>query len=133
VGYRGRNKAIVREPLFPGYLFLRGEAEQAFLADRNPRVAQLIHVADQARLEWELRNIRLAESRGAEFAPRSYLAEGSRVEVRCGPFKGVQGYVDRVTNANEIVLQVETFWRGATLRIERDLLEPIEPASRRCS
>src|SRR5262245_45462098 len=54
--YAGR-KAKVEVPIFPGYVFLRGSIEQAHLADRTKRVAQVLHVCDQVKLNSELRNI----------------------------------------------------------------------------
>ena len=123
--YHGSRKIDIRVPLFSGYLFLFGSLDQAYRADRNRRVAQLIHVVDQKRLEWELKNVRLAESCDAVLTPHDYLAEGDLVEVRCGPFKGIQGYVDRVRSNDQLVLQVESFGRGASLQIDRGLLEPV--------
>src|SRR5437667_9320849 len=60
VKYYGNRKARVELPLFSGYVFLKGTVEQAYLADRTDRVAQIIKVADQAHLDWELSNLRKA-------------------------------------------------------------------------
>src|SRR5207253_9847024 len=53
-----RSESLV--PLFPGYAFLWGTREEAYLADRTRRVANLIDVPDQAHLEWELTNVHRA-------------------------------------------------------------------------
>src|SRR5258708_3310597 len=50
VRYYGRRKQAAQMPLFPGYLFLRGSLEEAYLADRTDRVVQVIPVGDQAGL-----------------------------------------------------------------------------------
>lgn len=125
VSYSGSHKVASRIPLFPCYLFLRGTLEEAYDADRTDRVAQLIHVVDQAKLEWELRNIRLAETCDAALTPHAYLSEGDLVEVRCGPFKGLQGVVDRLGGKGQLVLQVDTFSCGASLQIDHGLLDRI--------
>src|SRR3954463_5805414 len=57
--YGGR-KVRVELPLFPGYLFLRGSLDQAYEADRTDRVAQIICVTDQRRLDQELHDIERA-------------------------------------------------------------------------
>ena len=57
--YRGR-KIQVQSPLLPSYVFMKGQADQAYQLDRNKRLANIIAVTNQARLEWELGNIRRA-------------------------------------------------------------------------
>src|SRR5439155_10333768 len=45
--FYGKRKAVVEEPLFPGYVFLFGDLDHAYVADRTKRVANIITVADQ--------------------------------------------------------------------------------------
>ena len=87
----GGRKAVVDEPLFPGYVFLRGTMDEAYEADRTKRVANIIRAADQKHLEWELNNIRLALERSATLDPYPHLVRGRKVEVRSGPFRGSRG------------------------------------------
>src|SRR4051794_32289076 len=56
----GHRKTIVETPLFPGYLFLRGTIDDCYEADRTERVAQIIPVSDQTKLNWELKNLAMA-------------------------------------------------------------------------
>ena len=122
----GRRKVVVDTVLFPGYLFLHGTLEQAYMADRTRRVAQLIKVVDQERLERELENVKFALSKGAELYTCPYLNEGVRVEVRSGPFRGLQGYVDR-RKKDRLVLQIDagSFGPAASLELDVTLLEPV--------
>lgn len=129
VRYYGRRKASVQLPLFPGYVFLLGSREQAFDADRTRRVAQIITVTDQDRFQEELDAIRLAQSCGAELDPYPALREGTRVEVRAGPFKGLRGMVENKLRPDRLVLQVDVLGQATSLEIDGALLEPIEPAS----
>src|SRR5665213_590556 len=55
--FYGKRKFVVAEPLFPGYLFVRGTMDQVYLSDRTKRVAQILAVPDQDQIEWELRNL----------------------------------------------------------------------------
>ena len=127
--YYGRRKVQVDLPLFPGYVFLFGELEQAYDADRSRRVAQLIRVPDQAELQRQLENLELALSRGAQPEACSQFEAGVRVEVRSGPFKGVQGVVQSRGRADRLVLEVGVLGQGASLEIEQTLLEPIDAAA----
>ena len=126
VRYYGRRKLPVLLPLFPGYLFLFGSVEQAFAADRTRRVAHLIQVSDQDRLQRELASLELALDRGAPLDPCPHLREGMWVEVRSGPFKGVQGVVEEKHKADRLLLQVDVLGQGASLEIEGALLEPVD-------
>jgi transcription antitermination factor NusG len=121
----GARKAVVEEPLFPGYVFLHGTADQAYQADRTKRVANIIRVTDQRRLEWELRNIKLALSQNANLDPYPHLAKGVRVEVRSGPFQGLQGIVEDRAKDQRLILQVDVLGRAVMLEIHGAMVEPI--------
>src|SRR5688500_3374997 len=109
--YAGR-KASVELPVFPGYLFLRGDTDEAYDADRTRRVAQIIKVSDQDRLDRELRTIHLALCSGAPLDPFPYLKAGVAVQVREGPFRGLRGVIEPGGSGRRLVLQVEILGRA---------------------
>ncbi len=123
--YYGGRKAHVELPVFPGYLFLRGEIDQAYEADRTRRVAQIIKVVDQGRFDRELRNIHLALAGRAPLDPYPYLHAGIRVEVRAGPFRGLQGVIEAGGRRDRLILQVEILGRAVSLEIDASLLDVI--------
>jgi transcription antitermination factor NusG len=126
VRYYGKRKFLVEEPLFPGYVFLRGTRENAFSADRTKRVANILTVKDQVRIDWELRNLALALGQGLRLDPYPYLKVGYRAEVRSGPFRGLQGLIERRTGADRLVLTVDMLGRALSLEMHGALLEPLE-------
>ncbi len=128
IRYYGRRKMQVELPLFAGYVFLRGSVEQAWAVERSGRLAQIIAVHDQDRLEVELNNLRLVLDSGQELDPHPYLREGMWVEVRSGPLKGVQGIIERKRHHSRLVLQIEALGQATSLEIDGSLLEPIERA-----
>jgi len=125
VRYYGRRKITLELPLFPGYVFLLGSLEDAYMADRTKRVVSIIRVANQRQMEWELENIRAALAGDAELAPHPFLKEGMRVEVRSGPFRGLQGVIESRARADRLVLQVEMLARAVSLEIDASLLDPV--------
>ena len=125
VRYYGRRKAKVALPLFPGYVFLRGSLDQVYAADRTKRVANIITVNAQKQLDWELRNLHLALSKDAALTPFPFLKKGVRVEVRSGPFRGLQGVIEGRAAENRLVLQVDMLGRAVSLEIDGALLDPI--------
>lgn len=124
VQYYGRRKVTTELPLFAGYIFLLGSVEQAYIADRTGRVARIMPVFDQDQLNLELRNLKLAlHSRPAlDFYPG--LRAGVRVEVRSGPFQGLQGVIEqRMPGKNQLLLQVTMLGKGVSLEIDGSLLD----------
>lgn len=126
VRFYGSRKFTVEEPLFPGYVFLRGQKDDAYAADRTKRVANILTVNDQVRIDWELRNLALALGQGLRLDPYPYLKVGYRAEVRSGPFRGLQGLIERRTGADRLVLTVDMLGRALSLEMHGALLEPLE-------
>ena len=90
----GKRKVVVEQPMFPGYIFLKGTFEDVYEADRTHRVARILQVGDQQGLENELRSLWLAIENRVAIDPFPYLRSGLRVEVRSGPLRGLQGVVE---------------------------------------
>jgi transcriptional antiterminator RfaH len=126
VRYHGRRKFVSMLPLFPGYVFLRGDVETGFLAERTGRVVRVLEVTDQEALQSDLASLRLALERNAGLEPTRYPEAGTWVEVIAGPFRGVRGIVERGVQEDRLVLGVRILGRAAELEIDRSLLLPVE-------
>lgn len=126
VRYYGRRKVRALLPLFPGYLFMAGEREDCFTAERTGRVAQVLHVQDQESLRQELASISQVLRAEGLLTPCAPLEHGAEVEVSAGPFKGVRGRVDVHVQDNRLVLHVDMVGNAAVLEIDRDLLIPVD-------
>jgi transcription antitermination factor NusG len=126
--YGGR-RFKVELPMFPGYLFLSGSLDEVYTADRTRRVAKIIQVFDQKQLDWELTNLRLALEGSACLDPYPFLKKGVRVEVRSGPFRGLEGLVEDRAGATRLILQIEMLGRAMSLEIDGSQLEVIERVS----
>ena len=122
---RGR-KHRAEIPLFTGYVFLKGEKQDAYDAISTKRVASFIEVRDEARLEEELAQIREAIASGLPIEEFTQIAVGQRARVTKGPLMGTEGVVIEEARRTRLVLHVEILGRGASVEIERDLLEAIE-------
>jgi transcription antitermination factor NusG len=124
--FHGGRKVTVDEALFPGYLFLRGTLDQAYEADRTKRVANILAVSDQGRMDWELRNLSVALGFGATLDPYPFLKLGRRVVVRSGPFRGLQGLVEERVTWDHLILQIDMLGQAVSLEIDGSLLDPVE-------
>ena len=124
--YYGKRKAAVELPLFPSYVFVFGTLDDVYQADRTRRVARIIPVPDQQQLDGELRNLHLALSKDATLDRYPLLKKGVRVEVRSGPFRGLQGVIEDRTRMDRLFLQVQMLGTAARMQIDAALLDPIE-------
>src|SRR5687768_14108173 len=126
VHHYGKRKAVVEEPLFPGYVFLLGSLDDTYVADRTKRVANIIKVNDQDRIEWELRNLQLALGRNAPLNYFPHLRKGLRVHIRSGPFQGIEGLIEDRTRNDRVLLQVDVLGRAVGLEVDGALLDVID-------
>jgi transcription antitermination factor NusG len=126
VRYHGQRKVKVAEPLFAGYVFLKGTLEEAYQADRTKRVANILPVHNQERLDWDLRNLALALHQQAPLDPYPFLKTGRRVQVRAGPFRGLQGLIEDRLGWNRLVLSVNMLGQAVSLEVDGSLLDLID-------
>lgn len=128
VRYYGHRRRVVEAPLFPGYVFVNGEREEAFFAVSTRRVASIIEVSDQEELERDLSQIRRALRGEDETVVEafSYLREGRPVRVARGPFAGLEGVVDEQLGEDRIVLAVRALGQATSLEIDASLLEALD-------
>jgi transcription termination/antitermination protein NusG len=122
---QGRLRSQVMIPLFPSYLFIRGSLDEVYRADRTKRVASVVRVYDQQRLESEIRSIHMALLNDGAMTPHPYLQKGISVEVRSGPFRGMRGLISDSAKDNRLILQVDVLGQATALEIDGSLLEPI--------
>jgi len=124
--YGGRAPRTVRLPLFPGYLFLRGESNERAATLRTHRVAQVIEVADQERLRHELRQIHRAVNSGVPMDLYPGIQRGRRCRVTSGSLRGMEGTVLRRRGLCRVYLAVQILGQSAEVEIDPGLLEVIE-------
>lgn len=122
----GHRKRKTDSPLFPGYVFLWGPLEAAYFAMESGRIAQIIRVADQKRLDHELKQIRMAFDGRAQLDPYPFLRVGHRVRVTQGPFRGIEGIVDERRSPDRLILVIDALGRATCMEIDASILAPID-------
>ncbi len=124
-----RGRALVSQvPLFPGYLFLWGGDEERVAALATSRVVRSIAVADQRRLQHDLRQVNGLIRSGAPITPEERLQPGAVVEIRSGVLAGLKGKIVRVASGHKFVVEVDFIHRGASVLMDGFVLEPEKPA-----
>jgi Transcription termination factor nusG len=120
-------------PLFPGYLFFRGDRgplgspAESGAARWDDRLVSVLEVQDQPRLDAELRVLWRLQQSGAAFEDFPYLAPGDAVEVIEGPFEGLRGTVLREKGRTRLVVSVSFLRQSVAAELERESLAPAGP------
>ncbi|MEM7624115.1 MAG: transcription termination/antitermination NusG family protein [Planctomycetota bacterium] len=126
IKYQSRHRVTLEQPLFPGYVFLYGQRDDGFVVDRARRIVNVIPVADQAGLEWELSNLYYALRSEVPTHAHPHLKAGVKVRVFDGPLMGVEGMIESRYAPNRIILQIGMLGRAVSAEVEADFLEVID-------
>ena len=114
---------IVEEPLFPGYLFGRFQAEDRLRVLQAHGVKQIVSFGnDPAPLsDSEIENLRTLVFAQPVLVSWPYLSVGQRVRIDRGPLAGVEGFVVCAKEgALRIVVSVHLLQRSLSAEIDRD-------------
>jgi len=112
-------------PLFPCYVFLRGDLGRRLDIITTPGIHALVSNGGQpaAIPAAELDNIRQAVANGARIQPHPFLKCGDWVRVKCGPLAGMQGILVRKKNVYRLVLSIEMLGKAAAVEVDAVLVE----------
>ena len=124
--YYGHRKRVTEQPLFACYVFLFAPLEASWPVESLGRVVNVIAVRNQGKLEREIGHIRRVLQEGGALDRAERMPVGSRVRVTSGPFKDIEGILERWGGKHRLVLQVEALGQAAGLEIEASLVEPVE-------
>jgi transcription antitermination factor NusG len=112
-------------PLFPCYVFLRGDLGRRLDIITTPGIHALVSNGGQpaAIPAAELDGIRQAVVSGARVQPHPFLKCGDWIRVRCGPLAGMRGILVRKKNVYRLVLSIEMLGKAAAVEIDAVLVE----------
>lgn len=111
-------------PLYPGYLFFRGERLEVV---KSGMVAGVLDVVDQQQFAIELRQILTLQQSGARLTPLPSLDEGDLVTVRDGAFAGFHGRVVRVANEDRLIVSISVLNRHVMVEFSRTSVKKEAP------
>ena len=121
---QGRIRTSV-EPLFPNYVFIKGDELARYNAVCTGSVSRWMPVTDPLQLVEDLRQIRNLILTDAPLAPETRLEPGQRVRVKSGVFKGFEGTILRRENEIRLLISVRYMGRGASVKLDDCQLEAI--------
>ncbi len=121
---QGRIRVSI-EPLFPNYVFMRGDNEQRYRAVCTGSVSRWMPVANPLELVTDLRQIRELILTDAPLAPEARLVPGQKVRVKSGIFKGFEGTILRREKEIRLLVAVRYMGRGASVVLDDCQLESL--------
>jgi transcription antitermination factor NusG len=122
--YRGK-RVVFQKPLFPGYVFLHMAPRWRADVRQSDLVANLLEVADQSTLEIQLHDIMTALAAGLVVQLSPQIGTGSRVCIKTGPLRGVEGFVEERLGPDTILLRLDFISQAAAVHVGAELLELI--------
>jgi transcriptional antiterminator NusG len=112
---------MVESPLFPGYGFVRMEAEPRSLTRvlRVPGFVRFVTYGSElaAVPDEEIESIRTLVESDTEYQPGPFPAMGERVRIRGGCLEGVEGILTAQTGRGEIVISVGAIQRSLKISL----------------
>lgn len=104
-------------PLFPNYVFLRGDEEQRYESVATGCVSRCLPVSDSATFLRDLQQIHQLITLGVPLTPEEKLQPGALVRVKSGPMLGLQGQVLERRGERRLLVSVNFIQRGASLEL----------------
>lgn len=114
-------------PLFPCYVFFRGNFERRARVLSTPGVHSIVTIGGQPApiQETEIEAIRRAVTSGLRAEPFPFLQCGDRVRVKAGPLEGIEGILIRKKNTSRLILSAELLQKSMAVDVDAFSVEPV--------
>ncbi len=128
--WKDRRK-LLRMPLFPCYVFVRGAIARRLPVLTTPGVHMLLCEGDKVATipEQEIQTIRRVVEGDFRVEPHPFLRCGERVRVIRGALAGVEGILARKKNMLRLVLSVSMLSQSAAVEVYAGDVEPVRTQS----
>lgn len=120
--YRGKTVTF-EKPLFPGYVFLEMKRAQRQRIFQSDYVANLLDVVDQELFKQQLGDILTALESDVEVRLEPRIGQGSRVRIKTGPLRGMEGWVEDRKGVSVVLLRLDFIGQAAAVKVEACELE----------
>jgi transcription antitermination factor NusG len=124
--WKDRRKALSL-PLFPCYVFLKGDIERRLQIVTTPGIFGLVSSGGQpaAIPNVEIEAIQRVIESGTQVEAHPFLKCGNRVRVKCGPLAGIEGILVRKKSVSRLVLTVEILGTAAAIEVSAFQVEAL--------
>lgn len=120
---RGRPRFTLA-PLFPSYLFLRGDSNQRRAALETNRIVATHRIDDEVGLTRQLWDLADLIQKGVPLRIEERLVSGQTVRVKSGLLKDKRGVIMKRVGKTRLYVFVNELLGGVSLEVEQHMLEP---------
>jgi transcription termination/antitermination protein NusG len=113
-------------PLFPGYVFVAGDADARSAAFATRLVVREIPAANHEQLAIELASVHAVLNGGGLVRPETSLYRGQRVIIVEGPYVGIEGTILDTADGLRICVEISLLGQGVSVGIERWMLRVLD-------
>lgn len=119
-------KKLISLPLFPCYVFVRGNLDRKLQVVTTPGVHMVLYRGESVATipEAEIEAIQRAVESHYKVEPHPFLRCGERVQVVRGALEGVQGILLRKKNWCRLVLSVDMLAQSVSVEVDSSDVEP---------
>lgn len=122
-------KKKIKEPLFNGYIFIRGTEKDRILALEQYAIVRSIFFEGKPAIvpTWQIENLKKMLEEGSEVTVSDELKVGTTVKIISGPFKDVEGIVYESGNQKLLAITIDLLRRSVIVKIPREsIVEQIQ-------
>lgn len=118
----------VKEPLFKSYCFAKFPLKDKRKITFHKGIVKVVNFGGQYPYVEEsvINSLKILSEQGIELKPHPYLKIGSRIVIKEGPLRGVEGYlVEKRKNETELIISVDIITSSAKCVIDAAFVEPV--------
>ncbi len=118
-------KKKVKEPLFSGYIFIRGNERDRLLALEQYAVVRSIFFQGAPAIvpSWQIENLKKMLEGNGDITVTDKIKAGTPVKIISGPFKDIIGIVEEDANQNKTLsISIDLLKRTVRVKIPKDSL-----------
>ena len=118
---------VISLPLFPCYVFIRGELDRQLQAVTTPGVHMVLGSGDGIALipNGDIEAIRKIVQEPSQVEPHLFLTCGERVRVIRGCLQGIEGILLRKKNLSRLIVSVDMLAQAMVVEIDASDVERI--------
>ncbi len=111
-------------PLFPGYVFFRGEEAERARAIRSNLAVNILTPVDQDGIHGELKQLHDLQMANGRLIPYPEVAPGDAVLITDGVFAGYRGVVMKEKGSERLIVSVAFIRQSVAVEIDREGVKP---------
>jgi transcription antitermination factor NusG len=116
-------KKKLKEPLFNGYIFVRGNEKDRLIALEQYAIVRSIFFEGKPAIvpNWQIENLQKMLEKGGDVTVTDQLSIGTQVKIISGPFKDIEGIVYETNNQEKMLaITIDLLRRSVIVKIPRD-------------